>query len=806
MKRQRRKMLWFGIIAVSLIALLAGALGQIQQAHADSPLFYGFEDGTNGFTAPSWLSANAGQPTQSNAEHRQGSYSLALPVNFTGGGYDQAGADKVIDNYNPVDLSAYASVSFDVYTPVANVYVDLVFNDPWNPPVSLRPLKVGWNTATFDISPTSQDYPNPGSYFTTAKEFILRVVGENATYSGPIYFDNVQFIPTTHPVVRVVAPQTDNTLSVPQGQTSTIQAAVTSAPGRTITSVTFKTPAQSGAMTLDASSNLYTAPWDLWKEGDGLKTLSITATDSTGDSSTSQVTVLVQDSQLQVHITTPTFDQDVAGHVTVSAQITPDPRFNLKDVDVNVGHFNVSMHESDSTPGLYSADIETHALDDGPQTFQVVARDTQFTVSDLVDVLVNNHPGRDNFIHTSKTNFVDGHTPFAYVGWNEYDLFTRSDEVVAHDEQTSEGNIILKGTSITWQQQIDRQMMEAESNGLTVLRTWAFDNSTTDPNAFQTGLGQYNEAAFQKLDYIMASAQRHHIRIILTMENYWNDYGGIQQMTSWLGLTNKLQFFTDPQAQAYYEQYVSHLLNRVNTVTGAAYKNDPTVFAWELMNEPRMDCNDDPTPTYQYCDPSGNRLRNWVNTMSTYVKGIDPQHMVTAGFEGHGFVPTGPHGKGMQWAGTTEGNGNSPIMAQDVPNIDFFTFHPYPNASWANLTEQQDDALITGITKMGLQAGKPVVMEEYGVDRSLPVFNKAGAVVQPSDPAYNATRVQWYQDMLDTFYRAGGAGSNVWMLADWSDPHYNVNPYLPQPDAQRDAPLMKVLRDTAYRVDCLLDR
>jgi endo-1,4-beta-mannosidase len=298
----------------------------------------------------------------------------------------------------------------------------------------------------------------------------------------------------------------------------------------------------------------------------------------------------------------------------------------------------------------------------------------------------------------------------------------------------------------------------------------------------------------------MASAQRHHIRVILTMENYWGDYGGIQQDASWLGLANKLQFFTDPQAQAYYQQYVSHLVNRVNTVTGIAYKNDPTIFAWELMNEPRMDCSDDPTPTHQYCDPSGQTLRSWVSTMGSYVKGLDPRHMVTTGSEGHGFVSTGPNGQGFQWAGTQEGNNNDPLFIQNVSSIDFFTFHPYPNASWANLTVQQTNQLIQGITNEGLRLGKPVVMEEYGIDRSLPVFNRAGTAIQPTDASYAATRVFWYADMLATLYQAGGSGSNVWQLADWSDQHYNINPYLPQADAARDAPLVQVLRDAAFAV------
>lgn len=42
-----------------------------------------------------------------------------------------------------------------------------------------------------------------------------------------------------------------------------------------------------------------------------------------------------------------------------------------------------------------------------------------------------------------------------------------------------------------------------------------------------------------------------------------------------------------------HENAMQAVLTRVNTVTGVAYRDDPTILGWELMNEPR--CDADPT-------------------------------------------------------------------------------------------------------------------------------------------------------------------------------------------------------------------
>src|SRR4051794_30308441 len=86
--------------ALALGALLvAPAFASAAPADAQAPLpGYDFESGSDGFSAPGWLGANAGAPTQTDAQAAQGTHSLALPVRFAGGGYEQAGADKRLDD------------------------------------------------------------------------------------------------------------------------------------------------------------------------------------------------------------------------------------------------------------------------------------------------------------------------------------------------------------------------------------------------------------------------------------------------------------------------------------------------------------------------------------------------------------------------------------------------------------------------------------------------------------------------------------------------------------------------------------
>ena len=50
---------------------------------------------------------------------------------------------------------------------------------------------------------------------------------------------------------------------------------------------------------------------------------------------------------------------------------------------------------------------------------------------------------------------------------------------------------------------------------------------------------------------------------------------------------SKNLFYTDAKCKQAYKNYVKMLINRTNSITGVVYKNDPTIFAWDLMNEVR---------------------------------------------------------------------------------------------------------------------------------------------------------------------------------------------------------------------------
>ncbi len=54
------------------------------------------------------------------------------------------------------------------------------------------------------------------------------------------------------------------------------------------------------------------------------------------------------------------------------------------------------------------------------------------------------------------------------------------------------------------------------------------------------------------------------------------------------GGKDRTLFFTNSSVRSSFKAYVSMLVYRTNTVTGTTYRDDPTIMAWELQNEPHL--------------------------------------------------------------------------------------------------------------------------------------------------------------------------------------------------------------------------
>lgn len=103
--------------------------------------------------------------------------------------------------------------------------------------------------------------------------------------------------------------------------------------------------------------------------------------------------------------------------------------------------------------------------------------------------------------------------------------------------------------------------------------------------------GQYNEAAFKALDQIIAEADKAGVKLILTLTDNWRTADGLYGYVLWAGGQHPEEFYTNPKAIQLYKDHQAAMANRLNTITNRRYKDEPAIFAWDLINEPRSACD-----------------------------------------------------------------------------------------------------------------------------------------------------------------------------------------------------------------------
>jgi mannan endo-1,4-beta-mannosidase len=182
--------------------------------------------------------------------------------------------------------------------------------------------------------------------------------------------------------------------------------------------------------------------------------------------------------------------------------------------------------------------------------------------------------------------------------------------------------------------------------------------------------------------------------------------------------------FNNTSGLSAYKAYIKSILLRTNTVNGKVYKDDPTIMAWDVANEPTFQFSTDP------------EFHAWLTDVTSYIKSIDPKHLLTIGIDNSGNLYDA---------------GGPQYDVLNVPDLDFFSIHF--NLNDATVVSSQLLRLQFRVQKF-LSMGKPVILEEFGTGtmRRYPGM----------DPLAIAAWVMGYKDQMDVVFSSGGSGAIFW--------------------------------------------
>ncbi|RYY31756.1 MAG: beta-mannosidase, partial [Sphingobacteriaceae bacterium] len=198
-----------------------------------------------------------------------------------------------------------------------------------------------------------------------------------------------------------------------------------------------------------------------------------------------------------------------------------------------------------------------------------------------------------------------------------------------------------------------------------------------------------------------------------------------------------------------YNIQLNYIIKHVNKYTKKAYRDDPTIMAWELANEPRP------------MRPEANEAyKKWTSSTAAYIKSIDKMHLVTLGAEG------------------VMGTEDVELFKQThaIAAVDYLTIHIWPkNWGWFSDTSivaglpnviAKTKAYIDQHITIANELKKPLVVEEFGLPRDSHSF----------DPAHSTNARDTYYSSIFTQLlssrKTGGvlAGSNFWAFGGTARP------------------------------------
>ena len=301
-----------------------------------------------------------------------------------------------------------------------------------------------------------------------------------------------------------------------------------------------------------------------------------------------------------------------------------------------------------------------------------------------------------------------------------------------------------------------RELNNLSKAGVTNLRIMASsEGPDTEPYRMlpplQPSPGVYSEEVLIGLDFLLDKMRERNLRAVLCLNNFWHWSGGFSQYVAWAEGGSipyppqkadydtfqeyAARFYSNSLAREWYRKYVQVITSRINTVNGMAYRDDPTIMAWEMANEPRG-----ASFTSDYLA--------WVEETAGLLKKYVPNQLVTIGSEG-----TTPY----------QNTHTEVEKAHSIAGVDYLTYHIWTQ-NWSIYNPKQPDTFNRAVSyakeysdehlAIAAKLGKPAVLEEFGLARDDGGFSPHSTTV---------IRDKYFSSILDHL-----VGSNISGVAFWA--------------------------------------
>ena len=356
------------------------------------------------------------------------------------------------------------------------------------------------------------------------------------------------------------------------------------------------------------------------------------------------------------------------------------------------------------------------------------------------------------FITVKGGRFFIGAKPYTFVGTNYWygSLLALKGE---------NGKIRLK-----------KELDFLKQNGVSNLRVMIGAEGVSDykyrvanEDALQSEKGVFRDSVLYGLDYLLNEVAKRDMKTVLHFTNTWEWSGGLGEYLEWNGYGKQplpknadyswdtyrdyiSQFYTCESCKADLQKYIKYILAHTNTINNVKYVDDPSIMAWEIINEPR--------PMREKAMAA---FQQWMSETAALIKSIDGHHLLTTGSEGEIAM---------------DNNTKEFEKLHADKNIDYITIHMWPkNWGWfkgdsiaANFNNiiSNADSYVKKHVLIAEKLNKPLVLEEFGLPRNKMSF----------DPKSSTSYRDKFYEKVFEFVEQNKiiAGTNFWAFGGLARP------------------------------------